>query len=205
MTSINDPTNRVPNQSLLDAGLSLMRTAGQPLERLQTGTRSMRYRLSSGETVRVRTCNDHVLVVLADSPDPGASLNIEGTDHLLVVMPEVPRQSGAVIAYFIPAAVAAQDVRRAHSDWLATKPFTKGNNRTWNIWFGDGPATCAGFASKWAQYRVGGHVSVQEGKPVPRIPQADRPLGTVIAQAREDIAKAAGVPVEAVKITVVLD
>ena len=205
MRQINAPMNRVPNQSLLDAGLSLMRTAGNPLERLQTGTRSMRYRLGDGETVRVRTCNDHVLVVLADSPDPGASLNIEGTNHLLVVMPEVPRQSGAVIAYFIPSAVAVEDVRRAHLDWLATKPLTKGNNRTLNIWFGYGPATCAGFAAKWAQYRVGGHVSVQEAKPAPRISQDDRPLGAVIAQAREDIAKAAGVPLEAVKITVVLD
>jgi hypothetical protein len=89
---------RVSNESLLEAGLTLMREAGRPLERLPTNSRAMKFSLSSGETVRVRTCNDHVLVVLADRAEKGARLNIEGTDYLLIVMPEVPRTIGAVSA-----------------------------------------------------------------------------------------------------------
>jgi|GEM_PF-2784182 len=199
--------DRVPNELLLGAALSLMLAEGKPLERVQTGTRSMQYRLASGETVRVRTCNDHVLVVLAESTDPDAPLNIEGTDYLLVVMPAVPRQWGAVIAYFIPTPIAVREVRRSHSDWLASKPATKGNNRTWNIWFDDGQNPWLGFAVKWAKYRLGGHASVQGGVSAPRTSSADdaRSLGAVITQARADIAKAAGVPIEAVKITVALD
>lgn len=204
---MNSVADRVPNESLLNAALSLMLADGKSLERVQTGTRSMRYRLANGETVRVRTSNDHVLVVLADSPDPGASLNIEGTDYLLVVMPEVPRQGGGVIAYFIPTAIAVQEVRRSHSDWLASKPATKGNNRTWNIWFDDGQNPWSGFAVKWAKYRVGGQASVQGGAFVSRTTSANdvRSLGAVIAQARRDIANAAGVPIEAVKISVALE
>ncbi len=204
MSAIAD---RVPNESLLNAALALMKADGKPLERVQTGTRSMRYKLANGETVRVRTSNDHVLVVLADSPDPGASLNIEGTDYLLVAMPEVPRQGGAVIAYFIPTAVAVKEVRRSHEEWLATKPATRGNNRTWNIWFDDGPNSWSGFATKWANYRVGGQANVSGGASVPRAVSANeaRSLGAVIAQARSDIANAAGVPIDAVKISVALD
>ncbi len=200
-------TDRVPNELLLNAGLSMMATEGNPLQRIQTGTRSMKYKLTNGKTVRVRTCNDHVLVVLADSPEPGAKLNIEGTDYLLIVMPEVPRQRGPVIAYFLPASTAADDVRRAHADWLASGPATKGNNRTWNIWFDDGPAVWFGFAQKWSKFRVGGHAEAQENASTPKvaIEPDERSLGAVIAKARSDIATAAGVPVEAVKITVALD
>ena len=88
-------TGRVPNEELLEVGLSLMKRANRPLERLKTNTRSMQYALPNGETVRVRTCNDHVLVALAASARKGAALNIEGTDHLLIVMPEIPRTAGS--------------------------------------------------------------------------------------------------------------
>ena len=96
----------------------------------------MQYALPNGETVRVRTCNDHVLVALAASARKGAALNIEGTDHLLVVMPEIPRTGGSVIAYLVPTEIAVEAVRTTHADWLASNPNTKGKNRTWNIWFG---------------------------------------------------------------------
>jgi hypothetical protein len=84
--------DRVPNDALVGAGLKLMRDAGMPLERAPARGRAMIYRLSNGQTVRVRTCNDHVLVVLADESSETAKLNIEGTDHLLVIMPQTPRE-----------------------------------------------------------------------------------------------------------------
>jgi hypothetical protein len=199
--------NKVSNQALLNAGLAAMRSVGRSVQKMQTNSRAMKYQLDNGETLRVRTCNDHVLVVLADSAEEGASLNIEGTDHLLIVMPEVPRTDGSVITYFVPSAVAVKAVREAHTDWLKSNPSTKGNNRTWTIWFDEGPASHSGFAQKWSQYRLPTNVSTlsisTSDKEVPA--HGVRPLGTVIAEARKAIAEAAGVTVDAVKISVNLD
>jgi hypothetical protein len=200
-------SDRVSNTALLEAGLTLMKAAGNPLEKLPTGSRAMKYKLTNGETVRVRTCNDHVLVVLANSADEGAGLNIEGTDHLLIVMPEVPRTDGTVIAYFVPTGVAVQAVRSSHAEWMASNPSTRGNNRTWNVWFDDLGTSWGGFATKWLNYRVQGRAStlVAVGSADIRLAAELRPLGAVIAEARSEIAKAAGVPIDAVKISIALD
>ena len=201
--------DRVSNEALVAAGLELMRNAGQPLSRVETGSRAMKYVLTNGESVRMRTCNDHVLVVLADSPKPNAKLNIEGTDHLLIVMPRTPRTNGPVNAYFVPTSVVVDAARKAHADWLASKPSTKGNNRTWNLWFNDTYADFGGgFAKTWAKYRLSGE-SLTNRKGSERPERPERPdgnasLGAVIAAARKEIADAAGVSVDAVKITVAL-
>lgn len=198
---------KVSNRALLEAGLAAMRAMGKPMQKMQTNSRAMKYQLNNGETVRVRTCNDHVLVVLADSAEEGAALNIEGTDHLLIVMPEVPRMDGSVVVYFVPTSIAVKAVRKAHGDWLASNPSTKGNNRTWNIWFNDGPSTNTGFARTWLQYRLPAEVLTQASKHTDEDVSArdSKPLGVVITEARKAIAAAAGVGIEAVKITVALD
>src|SRR5436305_699929 len=100
------PRQRVDSSELLEAGLALMRRGGKPLTRMPTKGRAMLYQLSNGETLRVRTCNDHVLIVVGDSPEPESMSNIEGTDWLLVVMPEIERTRGRVLAYLIPASEA---------------------------------------------------------------------------------------------------
>jgi hypothetical protein len=202
-TDMNDA--KVPNEVLLAAGLDLMRQAGKPLEKMPAKGRAMIYRTSDGETVRIRTCNDHVLVALAASPNEGARLNIEGTDHLLIVMPETPRQHGAVIAYFIPSEVAVRAVRSSHAAWLASRPNTDGDNKTWCVWFDDdGPAKANGFAQQWLQYRLSGKGSTQLASvgPAHAGSNGTRSLGEVIATARKQIAEVAGVSFEAVKITV---
>ena len=197
--------DKVPNQTLVDAAVEMMTAADRPMRRLATGTRAMKYALTDGKTVRVRTCNDHVLVVLASTAEEGASLNIEGTDFVLIVMPETPRQAGPVIAYLLPTDLAVEDVRRAHTAWLNSGPATKGNNRTWNIWFDEGPPGCSGFAIKWAKHRMSSQPrNGGEGRLAISARQSGS-LGAVIARARSDIASAAGVPLDAVKITVVLD
>ena len=174
----------------------------------------MVYALENGQKVRVRTCNDHILVVVADSPKPDARLNIEGTDYLLIVMPEKPRTRGAVIGYLVPTTVAVEAARRAHSEWLATSPATSGNNRTWNLWFDHLPTPHGDFATKWQQYRLGARASTtvagtEEARVTTRKRPAEAPqsqrglsLGEVIAESRKRIAEAAGVPIDAVKISV---
>ena len=102
---------KVPNDQLLEAGLRLMEQNGQPLQRAESKGRARLYRNPEGRTVRVRTCNDHVLVVVADSPEVGAKLNIEGTDSILIVMPEIPGSPGPVVAYLVPTSVAVEAVR----------------------------------------------------------------------------------------------
>jgi len=163
----------------------------------------MKYKLDSGETVRVRTCNDHVLVVLADSAEASANLNIEGTDHLLIVMPETPRTDGTVIAYFVPTVVAVKAVRRSHAEWLGSNPSTGGNNRTWNVWFDHSGTSWGGFATKWSKYRIHGQVTTVSTNIIS--PNERSSLGAVIAEARSAIAEAAGVTLESVKISIELD
>lgn len=198
-------TQKVPNTDLLRAGLELMRQNAKPLERIEAKGRAMIYKSPTGNTVRVRTCNDHVLVALADSPGKGARLNIEGTDNLLIVMPEVPRSRGPVIAYLVPTDVAVHAVRTTHEEWLATNPRTNGDNRTWNIWFDDAaPAKSNGFARKWAQYRIRGSFDLRTAVASAHLRRTNARgnLADVIAEAKRQIADAAGVPENAIRITI---
>ena len=186
---------RVSNETLLRAGLELMSRSGKSLTRLQSKGRSMLYRLPSSETVRVRTCNDHVLISLADSPEEGAHLNIEGTDWLLFVTPKEERTPGDVVAYLLPTKEVVGEVRRARKDWLKTAN-TKGANTTWNIWFSsDGPEKSSGYGQKWAQYRLPGTASTEQGDEPSSEPREERSgsVRVLVEAARHKIAAAAGV------------
>jgi hypothetical protein len=198
--------DRVPNEALVEAGLDLMKQSGKPLERIKSNGRAMIYRMPDGATVRLRTCNDHLLVVLADADDPDAHVNVEGTDYVLMVMPERERTPGPVIGYLIPAAIVASAARSTHKDWLATRPNTKGDNRTWNLWFNKaGPSKSNNFAEKWSEYRLGGSaVAGMATTAAGSVASAPPPmkLGDVIALAKIQIAEAAGVSADHVKITI---
>jgi hypothetical protein len=194
---------RIDNDVLLNAGLRLMEENGKPLKKIQSSGRSMQYQLPNGETVRVRTCNDHLLIVLADSPDEDAPLNIEGTNWLLIVMPEVERTPGKVNAFLVPTAVAVQAARSTHKEWLSSNPNTKGGNVTWNLWFDDdGPTKSNAFARKWGQYRLKG--SGEAAHLINGRKDYSEPVNVKaeVEVARQRISKAAGVPPEAVRITV---
>jgi hypothetical protein len=194
-------TPRVSNNALLAAGLELMRQNGRPLEELPSSGRSMLYALPNGETVRVRTSNDHILIVLADKPSPDAKLNIEGTDWLLVVMPEVPRTPGNVLAYLVRADEAANTARREFQNWLDSGPNTKGTNTTWNLWFrGDGRPN--DFATNWRPHRLKGVASTEgPGGSEAGSVSATGDIKAEVEAARQRIAKVAGISANAVRIT----
>jgi hypothetical protein len=177
-----------------------MAAQGRPLTRGEIKGRAMLFSDPDGKTVRVRTCNDHVLVAVASGTEAGSNLNIEGTDFLLIVMPSVPRTPGPVLAYLVPTDVAVEAVRETHGEWLKSGPATKGNNKTWNIWFDDdGPEKANGFAKKWARYLLADSNEVglvRENKT-----EGVKRLGDVIAEAKQKIAAAAGVAESAVKIS----
>ena len=195
-------TPRIDNDVLLAAGLDMMSRIGKPLTKIPGFGRAMMYSLPNGERVRVRTCNDHILIVVADSPSIDARLNIEGTEWLLIVMPEVERTSGRTFGYLVPTQVAIDAARSTHRIWLETNPNTKGSNTTWNLWFDEsGPLKANDFANKWRQYRLNSDgASANEIAPI----DASQ-MGSVKAEveaARQRISKAAGVPSAAVKITI---
>ena len=205
--------DRIDNEVLRDAGLALMRANGTPLTKLPSRGRAMLYAMPNGESVRVRTCNDHILVVVADKPTTDdARLNIEGTDWLLIVMPEVERAAGKVVAYLVPTKEADEAVRDRHRAWLSSNPDTKGENTTWNLWFRPSYSGTAGrkgkhgYAEKWAKYRLAGDISTEDLSRTPADQAGDGGnRGNIRAEveaARQRIAHAASVPPDAVKISI---
>jgi hypothetical protein len=193
-------SDRIESGTLVEAGLAAMSRAGKPLTKLPSKGRAMLYALPNGETVRMRTCNDHLLIVVADNPSAEAKLNIEGTDWLLLVMPEIERTAGKTVAYLLPVSEVEGEARRTHREWLATEPNTKGQNTTWNLWFRkDAPGKANDYATKWARYKLDGTVDVAE-RPTPT--ETGGNVKSEVEAARKRIAAAAGVPVESVKITI---
>ena len=169
------------------------------------------FKLQNGETVRVRTCNDHILVTVASSPDiENASLNIEGTDQLLIVMPVIERTDGDILAYLVPTEVAIKAVKESHWSWLQSKPNTKGDNTTWNLWFDtdyDGMEARAlkhSYATKWSKYRLEGTVSslkIKNSSGFQR-PINSNSIKSEIEIAQQRIASVADVPHEAIRISI---
>ena len=204
--------SRVDNDVLVKAGLALVSKNGNPLTKQPSRGRSMIYRMKSGDSVRIRTCNDHVLVVIADDPqDIDSKLNIQGTDWLLIVMPEIQRTAGRVISYLVPTNVAVEAVRKSHQAWIDSEPDTHGENTTWNLWF-DISSSYSGtearilkheFERRWEEYRLKGSVLTSDFTEV----QDDEEItiGGIKAEieiARRRIAHLARVEPQAVKISV---
>ena len=195
---------RVSNRVLLGAALKLMRENGHSLTDKYSAGRSNIYEMGNGQTVRVRTSNDPILVVLAETAEPDAKLNIQGTDWLLFVMLEKKRTEGNVVGYLVPTQKAVDDIREAHQNWLNTRPNTKGNNRTWNIWFdGSGRKTANHYAERWAQYRLEGTVSTHDvaatSGPSERLAFD---VGQEIAAMQARVARGTGLPPNYIKVSI---
>ena len=200
----------IPNDVLLKAGLELMRRNGKPLTKRPSRGRAMLYDMPNGKTVRVRTCNDHVLLAAADDPSSSAPLNIEGTDSLLVVMPEVARTHGGIIGYLVPTKEAVKQIRKSHLAWLSSNPKTKGNNTRRTIWFDEyGPTVngaekyAGGYAVKWKEYRLAGSVLSTDivGDKDTQANEAGN-IKAEVEDAQRRIASLAGVSPQAVKISI---
>jgi hypothetical protein len=200
---------------LANAGLMLMAQSGQELERIPARGRARLYKRADGKTVRLYCSNDRLLIGRAESADPDAPLKMEaGADFLLLVMPRAKRTPGPVEAYLVPMKIAADAVKEAHRAWRemgrATAPDTHSENLARNLWFDkDGPPTSDDYGSKWRSYRLPGSIAVKASaaldaaqQSAAQKPNADSKLGDVIAQARAQIASAAGVSPDAVKISV---
>ena len=198
------PKGKVDNDVLLNAGLDLMRQNNKPLSRLPSKGRSMLFALPNGQTVRARTCNTLNLVVNADRPSLDATLGIEGTDWLLIVMLE--KQGTKAAVYLVPTAVAVKGVRGSHEKWLALNPNTKGANKTWSVSFRpDAFPGAQDFSVVWAKYREG---TTGVGDPVRTGPTELGNVKAVVDAARQSIAKSCsdvGFLVEASSVKIMID
>ena len=150
---------------LREAGVTLLRKNGKSIASCTSGN-SMICTLSDGEEIRVRTCNFHLLIITADQPSPYAHLDIDGTEWLLIVMPEVENSAGRIIGYLVPTKEVKCRMIQSHKAWLQTNPNTKGKNKTWTLGFnrysGKGKDEHKelgyDFFTKWAEYRLKGEV-----------------------------------------------
>jgi hypothetical protein len=179
-----------PNE-LEQAGLELMRRHGKPLTKREKPGRGgpKVYDLPDGQTVRVRTCDRRALITRSATPDADGPLDIEGTDWLLVVIPVGKRASGKVEAYLVPSGEAAEAVQGEHERWLKSDPRrTKGQNRTPVLRFNEE------VTRKWERYRLPGESAPTGG--------TAGALQDEIAAARRRIAALAGVPHDAVQVTI---
>ena len=194
---------KVDKNALLNAGLQSMAANGMELTKIPSRGTAKLFSMPNGETVRARTCNDHILIAVADEPKEGARLNIEGTDWIMLAMPEVPRTPGKVLVYLLPTDEVVEEVRTAHRNWLASRPDTRGNNRAWNLWFDEsGPKKACGYKKKWSKYLLSGEETTRERHLSSVEDQDTSPLLKEIQIARVRIAKLAGVGDEAVHISV---
>ena len=112
---------------------------------------------------------------------------------------------GNILAYLVPTEVVVEAARTSHTEWLRSEPATKGQNRTWNLWFDDDGLTKSnGFGKKWAKYKLNGNSASTSTTPseLPDGSSAGQKLGDVIADAKRRIAAAAGIPEGAVKISI---
>ncbi|MEQ8354647.1 MAG: hypothetical protein RH942_03845 [Kiloniellaceae bacterium] len=141
--------------ALREAALKIAEQSGRPLRRDAEHKREQLYLDNDHKKVRLRTSNDRVLTVSASSPVPEeARLDIEGCDALLIAMPTERRGTDRVEAYWLPVAIAIQEVKRAHRIWLDSDPNTKKHNKTFSIWFDEAFFESEMFCEKWSEYRL---------------------------------------------------
>jgi hypothetical protein len=206
---------KIPNKVLKTCALELMALNGQPLEMMSSRGRSMLYKLQTGATVRVRTSNDPVLVVGAESTDNGLKLNISGTDFILLVMPEKPRTWGEVKGYLIPTSEAISAIKSANPTAFTGRQENHQKGTALTIWFQSSDRLDSNFNEKWLKYLLKSRVDASDyqdlhednhgervKKKKARTAKNNMTVGDVIDEARKRISTITGLPVKSVKIEV---
>ena len=212
----------VEKNDLIDAGLELMEKNGKPLTKSTWSTQKIG-KMKNGETVRVRTCKMHGFVCNPPANKPRnekgeRKLNIEGTDWVLYIMLDTPYTPGKVRAYLLPTKELVEEFRNVHRDRLESMDDSNNNPLNLFLWNKDYEGRVT-YEQKWKKYRLEGEASTGVREPVlveeELISQeeeeseysenSDNSIGSInteIKTARQRIARIAGVPEEAVKVTI---
>ena len=209
-------SEKIKNINLVNAGLELMAQNDMPLvEKVAHTRKAMIYKMGDGTTVRLRTSNDHILPVVTKdvtTVDPEAPINIEGTDWLLIIMPEIERTHGNILAYLVPTDVAVTAAKGGYRAWLDSANIHEAKgNRSRNLWFGDPSSRPSydgrcDYAEEWKEYLLPGHfettpdIEVSNPDTLPFNP--DQSLQDIIQEAQQNIATVAGVRTDNVKISI---
>jgi hypothetical protein len=174
--------------------VSFLSQTGRPLERFQgvTGRRGPVkeiYRMTNGQTVRLRTNRKRALMTVADGPNPNDALNFEGQQDFIGLA--IPGQRGSVESFLVPSDVAVEALRKAHRERLANG-HTGSTSDVRAIQLRRRCATgLGGISHKWAPYRLAAAT-----------PTTRSNLEQVIADSRRAIAAAAGKPESAISISI---
>jgi hypothetical protein len=150
--------NNIPEDRLIAAFMKLMAQAGMPVERVEVATRRRGrtpriFRLADGRTMRVRTNNKPVTINLAESGRADAVLPFEPQDFLGAVLPgEAPNTA---VAYLIPSARAAIDIKRDHAAWLEDPSHARDNRVRTTTFTGDPREPGFGYGDKWREFCLG--------------------------------------------------
>ncbi len=147
-------TDKIPNSILKQCAIEMMATHEMPMEEVPTRGRSMIFSLRSGETVRLRTSNDPVLVVTIEPASDGPKMNIEGTDYLLFVMPEETRTWGAVKGYLVPTRKALKSVRETIERLFHDTDVWPSKPTALSVWFNETGRADGNYDEKWSGYLI---------------------------------------------------
>tara|TARA_B100001964_G_scaffold183839_1_gene203531 strand:+ start:484 stop:1110 length:627 start_codon:yes stop_codon:yes gene_type:complete len=202
-------TPRVASDILKDAALQQMAENGMELSKIATGSRAMIYAMPDHNTVRIRTTNDPVLVVVAESAGSNSKMNIEGTDFLLISMPEEPRSPGNILCYLVPTKIAVESIRDSFNKWLETNPNTNGDNKTRNIWFDSKGTPWSGYHNKWEDYLLPTSLNVEKAQKQMEatsngdsILQELKTVAEVVEFTTHEIARLSGISREKIRIDI---
>jgi len=210
---------KIPNKVLRLCALDIMENSDLPIKEVPSPGRSMIYKLSSGETVRLRTSNDPVLVVAVEPSDVGPKLNIEGTDKLLLVMPEQPLNRWEnIVGYLMPTSEVIAAIKSSYPKFFDRQTNRLKTKQALTLSFEDSGKPSGGFEGKWERYllpmKCPARAFQDEVKPVQKVKKVSSPrqrpkgqpetVNDVIAEARERISEITKVPIKSVKVSVSL-
>ena len=190
-------------------------------EPVPSSGRSMIYRTDNEMTLRLRTSNDHVLVIVANPQGDSWDLNIKGTDLVLVVMPTHPRSVGEVRGFLVPTDVLVDAVFDEYRSPLSMPPSSDATPYAVPLAFGASSDDGSSFATTWEKYLLeasvdaGDFISEPDKRPTARPSprgrrkrfhqeplSSDQSVADIISDAKRRIARITGVPVEAVSVEV---
>jgi hypothetical protein len=188
----------IPTPTLRRAFLEMLRKNGQQAERV--GETLEVYKLPDGKTFRLRTNNQPALMAKVASGDVAARLPFEGENYVGVAFPAVGNPH-VIVCYLVPSDVAAKAIRVSHKNWMVEKKTRSRDNQSRLLRFDGRPDhPSRGFEQRWHQYLIG-EIDL-DALPPEKMEIDTSELTREIMAAKKHLAGVAGVPVNAVSITI---
>lgn len=188
----------VPTLTLRRAFLEMLRQVDRPAEHI--GDTEEIYKLPDGKTFRLRTNNMPALMAKVANGTTEARLPFESEDFVGVAFPAIGKPD-TIVCYLVPSIVAAKAIRAAHKKWLGEKKTHSRDNTHRHVRFDGRPDhPTRGYAEVWQKYLIG-EIGL-DVLPPEAMEINSNELTREIMFAKKHLAEVAGVPVNAVSITI---